>query len=154
MQPKLAPRDVQAVVENAILRQRDRVHVHDPEHRAAQHRQDRVRHRVTRRADRFLVRGRRVQNAVADRDRNRIRLHFVLVDLNRTKNAVLDADVRANVVKLQTRFAVAHRSAITFQLPARHERAMANQDLRAANRIARIAGLDRAPARETAPRGP
>src|SRR4029077_637624 len=87
---KLAPRDVEAVVEKAILRQFDRMDVHDAEHCAAPDRQDRVRYGITGRADRFLLGSGSVKNAVDNAQGDWLVLDLVFVNLNRAEDAVLD----------------------------------------------------------------
>src|SRR3954447_26330445 len=99
-----------------------------------------MRYCKARRTNRLVLGFGRIHDAVADPNRYRIRCHFVLMDLDRTDDAVLDPNLGADVIKFETWLTFAHRSAITFQPPARHESAMPDQNFRATDRVARVTG--------------
>jgi hypothetical protein len=71
-----------AIVEEAILRQFDGVHLDDTEDRTAQDRDHRVRGTMARGTNGLFLGACRVDNAVRDPDRNRVQLHLVFIDLN------------------------------------------------------------------------
>src|SRR6185503_13314248 len=102
-----------------------------------------MRHRISRRSDCFFLRVGRIDDGVANRDRNRIDVDFVFMNLNGPNDRVLNSHVRANVVELETRFGRPVRFAITIDTPTGDEGAVPNYDARSADRTGRTIILTR-----------
>ena len=130
----LAPGDVETIVEQTVFGQLQRMHFDHAEHRAALDRQHRMRDRTARAADRFMSAVGGVDDAVFDRHPNRIAADFVLLQLDRSDDAVLDPHPRLELLQFKTRFGGTIGFAVAVDPPARHQRAVADQQFRGAVR--------------------
>ena len=103
--------------------------LHFADHRAAAEAGLDVRHRLVRRTQRHALHAGGVEDAVAQFQRRRLAAALGADHHDRAEDAVLDTQRRARAIERDAGLARALRVAVAVQRPARHQRAVADQQL-------------------------